>query len=337
MSKKRVIVIGEIGVNHNGNIDTAKKLIRVAKKAGCDFVKFQSFIAKNLVKKKTGMVEYQKNNLKKTNLKQVDMLKKYELSVQDHIKLIDYCKTQKIKFLSSPFDTDSLKILFNLGVKNIKIASGEITHYPLLRDIAKKATQVFLSTGMSTLKEIKIAVKILTNNRLKKKDLFILHCHSDYPTKLRDVNLNALKSIKNLLNTEVGYSDHTLGSETAISAVAMGARVIEKHITLDKKMTGPDHLASTEPKDFFNFVKSIRKTEELLGSGEKKPTKLELKTRKIVRKSIVAKFEIKKGEKFCEKNIISKRPEGGISPLKWKKIIGKRSKYNFKKDDFIKL
>lgn len=337
MSKKRVIIIGEIGVNHNGNIYTAKKLIRVAKNAGCDFVKFQSFIAKNLVKKKTVMVKYQKNNLRKTKLSQVDMLKKYELSIQDHIKLVDFCKKQKIKFLSSPFDTDSLKMLFNLGIKNIKIASGEITHYPLLKNIAKKAKQVFLSTGMSNLEEIRIALKILINNGLKKKNLYILHCHSDYPTKLRDVNLNALKSIKKFLNVEVGYSDHTLGSETAISAVAMGARVIEKHITLDKKMTGPDHLASTEPKDFLNYVKSIRKTEELLGSSEKKPTKTEFKIRKMVRKSIVAKFEIKKGEKFCEKNIISKRPEGGISPLKWNKIIGKRSKYNFKKDDFIKL
>jgi len=180
-------------------------------------------------------------------------------------------------------------------------------------------------------------LKILINNRLKKENLAILHCHSDYPTKLRDVNLNALKSIKENFKVEVGYSDHTLGCETAISAVAMGARVIEKHITLDKKMIGPDHLASMEPRDFFNYIKSIRKTEELLGSSEKKPTKTELKIRKMVRKSIVAKFEIKKGEKFFEKNIISKRPEGGISPLKWKKIVGKRSKYNFKKDDFIKL
>jgi len=337
MNKKKVIIIGEIGVNHNGNINTAKKLIIVAKKAGCDFVKFQSFKAVNLVKQETGIAGYQKNNLKKKNIKQIDMLKQYELSVDDHEKIINFCKRKKIKFLSSPFDTDSLKLLFKLGVKNIKIASGEITHYPLLRDIGKRAKKVFLSTGMANLAEIKSALKILTKNGLKKKNIIILHCHSDYPTKLKDVNLNVLKSIKKDLKVEVGYSDHTLGFETAVSAVAMGARVIEKHITLNQNMIGPDHKASMEPKKFFQFTNSIRNTEKLLGSNNKIPTKTELKTRRIVRKSIVAKFEIKKGELFCEKNIISKRPEGGISPLKWKKVVGKRSKYNFKKDDFIKL
>jgi len=337
MNKKKVIIIGEIGVNHNGNINTAKKLIIVAKKDGCDFVKFQSFKAINLVKQETGIAGYQKNNLKKKNIKQIDMLKQYELSVKDHVKLINFCKRKKIKFLSSPFDTDSLKLLFKLGVKNIKIASGEITHYPLLRDIGKGAKKVFLSTGMANLAETKSALKILTKNGLKKKNIIILHCHSDYPTKLKDVNLNALKSIKKDLKVEVGYSDHTLGFETAVSAVAMGAQVIEKHITLNKNMIGPDHQASMEPKKFFQFTNSIRNTEKLLGSNNKIPTKTELKTRTIVRKSIVAKFEIKKGELFCEKNIISKRPEGGISPLKWKKVVGKRSKYNFKKDDFIKL
>jgi len=270
-------------------------------------------------------------------LKQIDILKKYELSYDDHKNLIKYCKKKKIQFLSSPFDTDSLKLLFKLGVKNIKIASGEITHYPLLRDIGKKANKVFLSSGMSTLEEIKIALKILQKNGLKKENIFILHCHSDYPTKLKDVNLKAMKSIKEIFKLKVGYSDHTLGFETAISAVAMGASVIEKHITLNKKMVGPDHIASMEPKVFLQFVKSIRNTEELMGSFKKKPSEIELKIKKLVRKSIVAKFDIKKGDKFSEINIISKRPEGGISPLKWKKIIGKRSKYNFKKDEFIKI
>lgn len=337
MKKFKSFIIAEVGVNHNGNIEIAKKLINLAKKADCEFVKFQSFKASNLVNQRTRVAKYQKNNLKKKNIKQIDMLKKYQLSYDDHKKLINHCKKKRIKFLSSPFDNDSLKLLFRLGVKNIKIASGEITNYPLLRDIGKKANKVFLSTGMSSLKEIKIALKILLNNGLKKKNVVILHCHSDYPTKLKDVNLKAMKLIEETFKTKVGYSDHTLGFETAISAVAMGASVIEKHITLNRKMVGPDHTASMEPKEFLKFAKSIRNTEELLGNFKKEPSKIELNTKRLIRKSIVAKFDIKKGDKFSEINIISKRPEGGISPLKWKKIIGKRSKYNFKKDEFIKI
>ena len=338
MNKKKsnVLIIGEIGVNHNGSINIAKKLILIAKKAGCDYVKFQTFKAEDLVKQETGVADYQKRNLKK-NLKQIEMLKKYELSFNDHVKIINFCKRKKIKFLSSPFDTESLELLYKLGIKHIKVASGEITHFPLLRNIAKKAKRVFLSTGMASLKEIKIALQILINNGFKKENITVLHCHSDYPTKLQNVNLNVLKSLKKILKVDIGYSDHTLGFETAISAVAMGASVIEKHITLNKKMRGPDHLASMEPKKFYQFTKLIRNTEQLLGSNKKKPTRIELKTRKIVRKSIVAKFPIKKGDLFCESNIISKRPEGGISPLKWNKVIGKRSKYNFEKDDFIKI
>ncbi len=337
MSRFKSIIIAEIGVNHNGNIEIAKKLINLAKRAGCDFVKFQSFIASNLVKQNTAIVKYQKNNLKRKNLKQIDMLQKYELTYNDHKTLINYCKKKRIKFLSSPFDTDSLKLLFKLGVKNIKIASGEITHYPLLRDIGKRAKKVFLSSGMSNIQEINTAIKILQKNGLKKENIVILHCHSDYPTKLKDVNLNAMKSIKEIFKTKVGYSDHTLGFETAISAIAMGASAIEKHITLNKKMIGPDHIASMEPKEFIRFTKSLRNVEELLGSYKKKPSKTELKVKKFIRKSIVAKFDIKKGDNFSELNIISKRPEGGISPLKWRKIIGKRSKQNFKKDEFIKI
>ena len=337
MNKFKSIIIAEVGVNHNGNIEIAKKLINLAKRAGCDFVKFQSFVSSNLVRQKTRVARYQKKNLKKISLKQIDMLKKYELSVDDHKKLINHCKKKKIKFLSSPFDTDSLKLLFKLGVKNIKIASGEISHYPLLREIAKKANKVFLSSGMSSLKEIKIALKILQRYGLKKENIVVLHCHSDYPTKLKNVNLRAMKTIKENFKTKVGYSDHTLGFETAIAAIAMGASVIEKHITLSKKMVGPDHIASMEPKTFLNFTKFIRNTEQLLGTNKKSPSKIELKNRMLVRKSIVAKLDIKKGDRFSEKNIISKRPEGGISPLKWREIIGKRSKYYFKQDDFIKI
>lgn len=337
MKKNKTLIIAEIGVNHNGKINLAKKLINIAKKAGSDFVKFQSYNASSLVKQSTKVAKYQKKNLKKKDIRQIDMLKKYELSFEDHKRLINHCKKKKIKFLSSPFDNESLKLLFRLGIKNIKIASGEITNYPLLREIGKKAKKVFLSTGMSSLEEIKNALKILLDNGLKKRNLVILHCHSDYPTELKYVNLKAMKLIKETLKTKIGYSDHTLGFETAISAVALGASVIEKHITLNRNMIGPDHAASMEPKMFINFIKSIRNTEELMGTAKKKPSKIELKTKKLVRKSIVAKFDIKKGDKFSEINIISKRPEGGISPLKWKKIIGKRSKYNIKKDEFIKI
>jgi N-acetylneuraminate synthase len=336
MKKNKTFIIAEVGVNHNGNIDTAKKLIIVAKKAGCDFVKFQSYKSENLVQSKTSMIGYQKKNLKR-NLKQIDMLKKYQLSAEDHSLLIEFCRKKKIKFLSSPFDTESLKLLFKLRVLDIKIASGEITHYALLNEIAKKAKRVFLSSGMSNLKDIRNALTILTKYKLKKKDLYVLHCHSDYPTEFKDVNLNAMKSIKKNLQVNVGYSDHTLGFETAISSVAMGAKVIEKHITLSKKMRGPDHPASMEPKEFYEFVKSIRNTEKLLGYNIKKPTKKELRIRKIIRKSIVAKYKINKGEKFSESNIISKRPEGGISSLYWNRVIGKKAKINFNKDDFIKL
>jgi N,N'-diacetyllegionaminate synthase len=336
MKKNKTFIIAEVGVNHNGNIDTAKKLIIVAKKAGCDFVKFQSYKSENLVQSKTNIIGYQKKNLKR-NLKQIDMLRKYQLTASDHSVLIDFCKKKKIKFLSSPFDTESLKLLFKLKVLDIKIASGEITHYALLNEVAKKAKRVFLSSGMSNLKDIKNALSILTKYNLKKKDLYVLHCHSDYPTEFKDVNLNAMKSIKKNLQVNIGYSDHTLGFETAISSIAMGAKVIEKHITLSKKMRGPDHPASMEPKEFYEFVKSIRNTEKLLGNNIKKPTKKELGIRKIIRKSIVAKFKINKGEKFSESNIISKRPEGGISSLYWNRVIGKKAKINFKRDDFIKL
>ena len=336
MTKNKTLIIAEVGVNHNGNINVAKKLINIAKKAGCDFVKFQSFKAENLVQSKTKIIGYQQKNLKK-KITQIDMLKNYELTENDHKILINYCKKKKINFLSSPFDVESLKLLFNLNIFSIKIPSGEITHYILLKQIAKRAKKVFLSTGMSNIKEIKNALSILTGYGLKKKNIYIMHCHTDYPTKLKDVNLNALKLIRKKFQVKVGYSDHTLGYETAVASVAMGAKVIEKHITLGKKMIGPDHAASMEPKEFYKFVKSIRKTEELLGSEKKEPSINEIKVKKNIRKSIVAKYEIKKGELLCEKNIISKRPEGGISSLYWNKVIGKKAKYNFKKDDFIKF
>ena len=336
MKKNKTIVIAEIGVNHNNDLDIAKKLIQIAKKAGANFVKFQTYKTENLVKKLTKITKYQQANLKKkTN--QFQMLKKLELSENDHKKIIEYCKKIKISFLSSPFDIESLNLLFKFKIFNIKIASGEITNFALLKKTARKAKKIFLSTGMSNMKEISDALRVLINNGAKKKDITILHCHSDYPTELKNVKLLAMIEIKKNFKTDVGYSDHTIGFETAIAAVALGAQVIEKHITLNKKMNGPDHAASMEPENFYNFVRFIRKTEILLGTKTKKPSQTEIKTRKLVRKSIVAKKNINKGDLFSEKNIISKRPEGGISSIYWEKIIGKKSKKNFKTDQFISI
>ena len=335
MSNK-TIIIAEIGVNHNGNVVLAKKLIDLAKKSGANYVKFQTFKAHNLVCKNTKAAEYQNRNLEKKD-SQYNILKKLELSENDYKSLLKYSRKKKIKFLSSPFDLESLNLLYRLKIFDIKIASGEITHYIFLKKLAKFAKKIFLSTGMSTIEEVSKAINILIKNGMPKKDIVVLHCHTNYPTQLKEVNLLAMKSMKKKFKINVGYSDHTEGEETAIAAVALGAKVIEKHITLNKKMRGPDHKASMEPENFIKYVKAIRKTETLLGSKIKKPTKVELKIKKIVRKSIVAKKLIKKGEIFSHLNIICKRPEGGISSIYWDKVIGKKSKKNFRTDQFITL
>ena len=336
MKKNKTIIIAEIGVNHNGNINIAKKLINVAKKSGVDYVKFQTFKAENLVRVNTQATQYQSKNLRK-KITQFNLLKKFELSESDHNKIIKYCNKKKISFISSPFDLESLNLLFHLKIFDIKIASGEINNYIFLKNLAKKAKKIFISSGMSTLNEVSQAIKILIKNGAKRKSITILHCHTDYPTQLIDVNLFAMKTMKKKFNINVGYSDHTIGNETAIAAVALGAKVIEKHITLNKNMRGPDHKASMEPKIFFNYVKLIKNTETLLGSYLKKPSRSELKNKKLVRKSIVAKRNIKRGEIFSEVNLICKRPEGGISPINWNNVMGKKSKRNFRTDDFISL
>ncbi len=336
MKKNKIIIIAEIGVNHNGNINIAKKLINVAKKSGADYVKFQTFKAENLVRVNTQATQYQSKNLRK-KITQFNLLKKLELSDNDHNKIIKHCNKKKIRFMSSPFDLESLNLLFRLKIFNIKVASGEINNYIFLKNLAKKAKKIFISSGMSTLNEVSQAIKILIKNGAKRKNITILHCHTDYPTQLSDVNLFAMETMKKKFNINVGYSDHTTGSETAIAAVALGAKVIEKHITLNKNMRGPDHKASMEPKIFFNYVKLIKNTETLLGSYLKKPSRSELKNKKLVRKSIVAKRNIKRGEIFSEVNLICKRPEGGISPINWNNVMGKKSKRNFRTDDFISL
>tara|TARA_B100000315_G_C14575205_1_gene587567 strand:- start:914 stop:1924 length:1011 start_codon:yes stop_codon:yes gene_type:complete len=336
MKKNKTIIIAEIGVNHNGNIKLAKKLVDVAKKSCANYVKFQTFKAENLVSRNAKTVKYQTDNIRKKQT-QFNLLKKLELSEIELKKIIHYCKIKKINFMSSPFDLESLKLLKRLKIFNIKIASGEINNYILLKNIAKIAKKIFISSGMSTLKEVSEALKILIKNGAKKKNIVLLHCHTDYPTQIKNVNLNAMVSMKKKLNISVGYSDHTIGHETAIAAVALKAEAIEKHITINRKMNGPDHKASMEPKDFYNYVKLIRNTEILLGNEIKKPTTSEIRNKKMVRKSIVAKINIKKGEKFSENNTTCKRPEGGISPIYWKKVMGKKSKKNFYADEFISL
>jgi N,N'-diacetyllegionaminate synthase len=334
--KNKIIIIAEVGINHNGSILNAKKLINLAKRAGADYVKFQSYKSNNLVCENFNISNYQLRNIKK-RITQFDLLKKYELNENQHKEIIRYCKKKKIRFLSSPFDTDSLSLLYSLNIFDIKIPSGEINNYILLKKIAQRAKKIFLSTGMSKINEIGQAIKILINNGALKKNITVLHCHSDYPTNLSDVNLLAMLTIASRFKVRIGYSDHTLGKETGIAAAALGAQVLEKHITLSKNMRGPDHKASMNPKQFIDYVSSIRKTENLLGSYIKKPSKSEILNKRFTRKSIVAKVNIKKGELFSESNIISKRPEGGVSPLLWNNFINKKAKKNFLKDQFIFL
>lgn len=332
----QVFIIAEAGVNHNGSIELAFKLIDAAKEAGADAVKFQSFKAASLVSKKAEKAEYQKRTTD-SHESQHEMIKRLELSFEDHIQLVDYCKSKNIIFLSSPFDFDSIDILNNLGLDTFKIPSGEIINLPYLRKIGKLNKNVILSTGMADLGEIEDAVDILMDNGTKKENITVLHCNTEYPTPFEDVNLKAMLTIKNAFDIKVGYSDHTNGIEVPIAAVALGAEIIEKHFTIDKNMEGPDHKASLEPTELKAMVESIRNIEKALGDGIKKPSPSELKNKPIVRKSIVAIKNIKKGEKFSEMNLGVKRPGNGISPMRWSEVIGKTAKQDFDIDDLIEL
>ncbi len=330
----KTIIIAEAGVNHNGNIELAKKLIDVAAKAGVDYVKFQTFKAELAISKNAIKAEYQKQNTD-TEESQFDMIKKLELNKKSHIELIDYCNKRNIKFISSPFDLESIDLLYELNVPLYKIPSGEITNYPYLKRIAEKKLPVIMSTGMANMLEIGDALDILLKNGLQKTQITILHANTEYPTPMQDVNLKAMLTIKNEFDVEVGYSDHTNGIEVSIAAAALGAKVIEKHFTLDKTMKGPDHKASLEPKELIAMVKAIRNIEIALGSGVKKPSPSETKNIPIARKSIVAKQNIKKGTIFSEENITVKRPGTGISPMRWNDILGQQANKDFNKDDLI--
>jgi N,N'-diacetyllegionaminate synthase len=329
-----VFIIAEAGVNHNGSVSLAKKLINVAVEAGADAIKFQTFKTENLVLKNTQKAEYQKQTTDASE-SQFDMIKKLELDMETHIELIAYCKEKDIMFLSTPFDHDSINLLSDLGLQIFKIPSGEITNLPYLRHVGSLGKRVILSTGMSDLSEVRDALNILINTKTSKDNITVLHANTMYPTPMEDVNLNAMLTMQKEFGVSIGYSDHTLGIEVDIAAVAMGASVIEKHFTLDKFMKGPDHQASLEPQELRAMVDAIRNTEKALGSSIKEPSSSESINIDIARKSIVASQSIKKGEKLSSENITTKRPGTGISPMEWDEIIGTFAKKNYRMDDLI--
>jgi len=331
---KQVFIIAEAGVNHNGSVELAKELIDVAVQACVDAVKFQTFKAENLVSKNAQKAAYQKETTDKQE-SQFDMIKKLELDVNTHKELISYCKDKGIMFLSTPFDHDSIDMLNELGLEIFKIPSGEITNLPYLRHIGSLNKEVILSTGMADLGEIEDALDILTEAGTDRAKVTVLHANTMYPTPMEDVNLKAMQSIGTAFGVAYGYSDHTLGIEVDIAAVAMGATVIEKHFTLDKTMEGPDHKASLEPDELIAMVKAIRNIELALGSSVKKPSKSEKPNMEIARKSIVANQAIKIGEMFTEENMTIKRPGRGISPMRWNEVVGTKALKDYDVDELI--
>jgi len=332
----KTIIIAEAGVNHNGSLEIAKKLIAAAKECGADAVKFQTFKAEKLVSKKAEKAEYQKQTTD-AGESQFEMIKKLELDFNAHKELIKYCREKQIQFLSSPFDKDSIDLLDELGLDTLKIPSCEIINLPYLRKIGKFNKKVILSTGMADLGEIEDALDILIESGTDKENITVLHCNTEYPTPFEDVNLKAMLTIKNAFNIKVGYSDHTKGIEVPIAAVALGAEVIEKHFTLDRNMEGPDHKASLEPAELKLMIDSIRNIEKALGNGIKKPSPSENKNKIVVRKSLIAKAYIKKGDIFTEENVGIKRPGNGISPMRWDEVIGKTAKKDFEEDEILEI
>lgn len=330
----RVKIIAEAGVNHNGNIIIAKKMIDFAKEAGVDYIKFQTFIPENLVSKYAKIAEYQKIATV-SDESQLQMLRKLMLSKNEFIELSDYCKATSIGFISTPFDLESVDFLNSFNMDFWKVPSGEITNLPYLVEIAKTGKPIILSTGMSDLDEIDAALNVLHSNGAGK--ITLLHCNTQYPTPIEDVNLNAMLTLKDRYKCDVGYSDHTLGIEVPIAAVALGATVIEKHFTLDRNMEGPDHKASLEPNEFKSMVSAIRNIEKALGTGNKVVSPSETENKDIARKSIVASRMIKKGEVFTKDNITTKRPGSGISPMRWYNVIGAVAKRDFQEDELIEL
>lgn len=334
---KHVLIIAEAGVNHNGSLELAKQLIDRAVEADVDVIKFQTFKSEKLVSKAAKQAEYQQKNIGKKDEGQLAMLKKLELSQADHEELIVYCNEKGIRFFSTAFDMDSIDYLHSLNMGLWKIPSGEITNYPYLRKIAQYQEPVILSTGMCELADIEAALNVLLQFGVKKEQIAILHCNTEYPTPFGDVNLKAMLEIGDKFGVQIGYSDHTKGIEVPIAAVALGATVIEKHFTLDKNMEGPDHKASLEPEELKAMVCAIRNIEQALGTGHKTISESERKNIEIARKSIVAACTIKAGELLTEENLTVKRPGNGINPMRWNEVVGTRAIQSFNEEDPIQL
>ncbi len=332
---KKTLIIAEAGVNHNGNIKLAKKLIDAAATAGVDYVKFQTFDSKKLVSKNAQKASYQKENTNNQLESQLQMLQKLELSKESHFKLIKYCEFKNIQFLSTGFDLESINFLNDLNIDLFKVPSGEITNLPYLRLVGRLNKPVIISTGMADMKEIEAALDVILKSGTEATNVTILHCNTEYPTPMKDVNLTAMLSIKDRFKVNVGYSDHTLGIEIPVAAVALGATVIEKHFTLDKTMEGPDHKSSLDPTELKDMVVAIRNIESALGNGIKTPSESESKNKISARKSIVAYKDIKKGVVFTNKNLTIKRPGNGISPMLWDEYIGKKATKDYIEDELI--
>lgn len=336
MQNKKVIIIAEAGVNHNGDLEIAKKMVSEAKKAGADYVKFQTAVPELVISSIAPKAEYQKEATGNDE-SQLEMCRAIHLPLSAYSQLKSICAEEGIGFLSTPFDLVSIDTLENLDMDFYKIPSGEITNLPYLRKIASKGRSVIMSTGMSDITEIADAVKVLENGGISRDKIILLHCNTEYPTPYKDVNLSAMKHLQDVFGVAVGYSDHTKGIEVPIAAVAMGAQFIEKHFTLDRNMEGPDHKASLEPDQLKEMVDAIRNIEDAIGEYAKHPTQSEIPNKIIARKSIVAAKDIKKGDILSESNITTKRPGNGISPMLWDKVIGTAAKRDFKYDELIEL
>jgi len=332
----KTFIIAEAGVNHNGDILLAKELINSAAAAGADIVKFQSFVADKIISRTAPKADYQMNATDKGE-SQYEMVRKLELTRDHHEILVDECRRKNIEFLSTAFDTDSFDLLVDMGVECVKIPSGEITNLPYLRYVTRLKMPIILSTGMATLGDIEAALAVIEESGTPREKVTVLHCTTEYPTPMEDVNLRAMKSIETAFGVNVGYSDHSKGIEVAVAAVALGAKVIEKHFTLDRTLPGPDHQASLEPDELKAMVDAIRNIEKALGDGIKRPTPSETKNIPIARKSIVARCDIDKGEVFSSENICTKRPGTGISPMLWDEVIGRTASRAFSSDELLEF
>lgn len=329
-------IIAEAGVNHNGDINLAKKMVEVAANAGANYIKFQTFSAKRQVTKFAKKAEYQTKNSSNQE-SQYDMLARLEMSDEMHYELKRHADNKSIGFLSTGFDTQSIDFLVNLGQDYIKIPSGEITNLPYLRHVGEIGKPIILSTGMANMGEIEAALEILETAKMRRQDITVMHCTSEYPAPFNEVNLKAINTIKTAFNVNVGYSDHTRGIEISGAAVALGATVIEKHFTMDRLLPGPDHQASLEPDELKTLISSIRNIEAAMGDGIKTITQSEIQNKSVIRKSLVAKSAISSGESFTVENLTVKRPGAGISPMLWDEVLGKKATRDFLPDDLIEL